>query len=375
MKKETFIIVVTKASYFFSHRLTLAKEASKKYKIVVLCDAKNYENKFIEENIDFIHLPFQRDFSNIINEIQTIYKITRVFWNLKPKQVHLVSLKPILYGSLSLRISPAKNSVNAYTGLGHLFISKTKKAKFMKNILIFGLKLWAQGKNIKNLVQNEDDFFLIKNLLKKSQCIKQPGVGVDLSNFRKITDKKYKHFSNENPMKVLLPARMLKTKGVDVFIESAKKAKNIPVEFILAGPYDPCNPDHIKLSELENFQTLNNCTWLGNKNNMVDLYNNCDLVVLLSHREGCPKSLLEAMSCGKAIITTNVPGCIDLLCKDRKNVMIINHESTLEFIDALNYFLKKPSELNRMGTENASIAKKKYDSLKIAKETIEMHEI
>ena len=223
--------------------------------------------------------------------MQNLFKILRFFIEQKPDLVHLVTIKPYLYGGIISRLTNVPNVVSAVSGLGSLFISKSLKTKFLKFLLYYIFKIAFNHNNQKIIFHNHDDLnYFIKwgviNSLKK-KIIK--GSGVNLEIFQDL--KEYPGL----PV-VCFAARLLRDKGIIEFILASKIIKNegIKARFIIAGDLDKQNPTGLKLDELENLNKDNCVEFLGYQDDIPDLFSKSHIICLPSYREGMPKSLLEA---------------------------------------------------------------------------------
>lgn len=367
--QKTLLIVVTKASYFFTHRLALAQNALKRgWRVVVCCDGEEQKERFIAYGLEYVFVPFHRSSINPVRDVPTLLALFSAYKRFKPHYIHHVALKAIVYGSFIARLCFSNaRIINAYAGLGYTFISSSLKARIIRGVMICGLKLWGQGRRIHNLVQNSEDQVMIQALLSRSFCLSQPGVGVDLETFYpKNSD------ASSSLCRVVLPARMLQTKGVDIFIEAIKHFAHTPtIAMTLAGPYDPQNPDFVDYKTLQEVNTFNNAQWLGAVQDMTALFQENDIVVLPSHREGCPKALLEAMACGKAIITTDVAGCRDLYDAEMENMMLIPPNNPEALIKAITFLCHNPLLRKKMGEKNRALAEKKYNAYTIADKVLD----
>ena len=304
--KKIIAYVVNVDWFFISHRLSLAKHAlNLNYSVYLLTKNTGKFSELENLGIKCIDINFTRSKMNIIVEAKVLLKLIQTYRKIKPNIVHQITLKPNIYGTISTKFLKHKPTIiNAVSGLGYSFINN--KNNFILKIL---MKIAFADKKSKFIFQNSDDFKLYQNLnlVSTNNYIIIKGSGVDIYDFQ----LKNQNISNKK-IKIVLVARMLKDKGVLEFINAAlilKPKFHNKFEFILVGGIDLDNPAHLTESDLMSFIDSKYIFWLGYCSNIKDIYNSADIVCLPSYREGVPKSLIEAMSIGCPIITTNAPGC------------------------------------------------------------------
>jgi glycosyltransferase involved in cell wall biosynthesis len=308
LNKKIIIYVVNVDWFFVSHRLPLAEEALKQGMDVYLI-TKNTGCFTPLQNIGIkcIDVNFKRSGKNPLTEIFLIIKLARHYCKIKPNYIHHITLKPSIYGSIAGKLIKLDTKIiNAISGLGYIFIDGRKTiSKFIIKIL---LNLAFSDKKANFIFQNPDDQKLFSNygFIKSSNHIIIKGSGVDELKYQS------KIKSNNDKIKIVLLARMLKDKGIIEFINAANLLKSkyeFKFEFLLAGTIDNNNPASISEHELMSYCDNSYIKWIGFQNDVKIVYENCDIVCLPSYREGLPKSLVEAMAMELPIITTDTPGC------------------------------------------------------------------
>jgi glycosyltransferase involved in cell wall biosynthesis len=306
---KKLVIVVSVDWFFLSHRLPLAEEALKKgYEVVVVAVEEGRKGDYIRSlGMEFYPLPTTRSGMNPFRELRVLLYLIWVYLRERPDIVHHVAVKPVTYGSIAAKLTGVKRVVNALSGMGFLFINANRN-RLVHHFLLACFKFGFSNPNIHFILQNEDDFQMVKELgiLSPSQLYMIKGSGVNLAKFP---------FSKEpetEKVRVLLPARMLWDKGVGEFVRAAEqlypKYKN-QVEFVLCGGFDEGYKLRIEEEELQMWHDQGKVNWIGYQDNMPEVLAQAHIVVLPSYREGLPKSLIEACSVGRPIITTDVPGC------------------------------------------------------------------
>ncbi|WP_334120260.1 glycosyltransferase family 4 protein [Limnobacter sp.] len=317
MTNRKIAYIVNHVAFFVSHRLPLAIGAKSAGFDVALFTGQPGSDlmegeavkKLAEEYIPHKRAIFRSSGLNPLIELLGLLQIVIFLLKFRPDIVHCASPKGVLYGGIAARICRVPGLVLAVSGMGYAYTKGSEKRWTricIRQIYGFLAKLAFSHQNLKVIVQNKDDYLSLINskLVKKSSLTLIPGSGVDLSLFNNCLPDKKKHI-------VLLPARMLKDKGVSEFVSAARKIRIIEPEwrFVLAGAADYKNPSSISQTDLRNWQIEGIVEWIGHVDNMVPWFRDAALVCLPSYREGMPKSLLEAAAACCAIVTTDVVGC------------------------------------------------------------------
>lgn len=358
--KKKLIIVVNDLRYFFSHRLPIALEAEKiGYSITVIYGSNKDEKllKHKKTNFDYYFIPIARGSLNPFKEIKSIYLLFKYFKKNKSDLIHLVTLKPCLYVGLVARILKFKNILFAFPGLGIIFKSNKFKLRLIKFLLLPVFKYIFQNKNYLALFQNDNDqkVFINLNLTSKDKTRLTKGSGVDISKFKKTVEP-------PEPIVVTFASRLIYDKGITFFISAAKKLiqKKTNIKFLVAGSIDEGNPNSIRKETIKQWKKIKDITFLGDVSNMFEVYERSHIVCLPSfYGEGLPKVLIEAASCGRAIITTDHPGCRDAVIKNKTGILIPIRDSEklsnqIEHL-AFNHNLRKS-----MGAEGRKLAENQF---------------
>ena len=190
----------------------------------------------------------------------------------------------------------------------------------------------------------------------KSIVINGSGVNKDFYYYSPINFK-----SKDVVINFLMVSRLLKDKGVYEFIEAAKIAllRFNKINFILVGDIDD-NPNSIKQDEVDLWQKKSIIKWIKYEKDIREIIKDIHVFILPSYREGTPRSVLEAMSMGRTIITTDVPGCRETVI-DGLNGYLIKHKSSSDIVNAISKIIKNPNSIIEMGKESRKIIEEKYD--------------
>ena len=314
------------------------------YKFLV---KKGFKLKFI---------PMQRGGVNLFNELKTFFKVWKFFKEENPDIVHLITIKPYLYGGIVSRMTGVKSLVTTVSGLGSLFIGKNLKNYTIRSLLYPLYKIAFNHFNQKVILQNEDDLKLLVEwgILNPSKSKLIRGSGVDLGRFKKLEEPK-------GNIIVCFAARLIRDKGVYDFVSATQilKQRGIDAIFYLAGNLDRNNPTGLSLEDVDELKRYNNLKFLGFQKDVPTLFSKCHIICLPSYREGFPKSLMEAAAAGRAIVTTDVPGCRDAIIPN-KTGLIVPIKSPEKLADALQKLIENPKDRIAMGKAGRKLAEKEF---------------
>lgn len=370
---QKLVFLVTELGYFCSHRLTLAlaaKNAGFQVTVVTNCDQRpnlsGIENQLKE--FDLYHLPFHRSRLNPLAEIKTLWQLWRAYRNIRPDIVYQVALKPVLYGTLCARLTGVKRIVNALGGLGYLFTYRTVRSTVIRPLMAIAFRILLKNRRCVLILQNPDDVDLMTPLIGRHKIQLIRGSGVDLIKFHPTKEP------SSPPVKALMVSRLLWSKGIGELVEAASllKKEGIILEIQVAGEVDPKNPASISPLVLKAWKEENVVTWLGPRNDIAELYTQAHIAVLPSYREGLPKSLIEAAACGKPIVTTDVPGCREVVSSG-ENGLLVPPRNALALAKALKKLVEYPDLRVRMGKFSRRKAEQEFDEKKIISDTLAIY--
>ena len=357
--------------FFISHRLCIAEEAlNNGWEVHVACHDSGRSNEITAKGINFINISFSRSGTNILEELITLKKFYKLYRDLKPDAVHHITLKPVIYGSVVSKLTKIRGTVNAISGLGYNFTGDRKG--IVQKLMIKFMKFGFDQQNLSIIFQNQDDYKEVKSLgviSSTNQIYFIKGSGVNLKEF------KHSKFINTKKVKILFPVRMLWDKGVRELKEASEilkeKYKN-KIVFILSGLADTENKAGVTEDYLRTWEDNEYVKWIGYQKNMVEVYQNSDIVVLPSYREGMPKSLIEACAIGRPIVTTNAIGCKE--CVDEGiNGFKVPVKSTLELADAIEKLALSKELRTEMGKNSRIKAENEFSQQNVVKKHLEIY--
>ena len=365
------LFIVTEDWYFVSHRLHLAEAAiAAGYQVSLLSRISNHRALIEASGVNVIDWSLDRSSRNPFLEFFALWELATSLRRVRPDIVHAVALKPVLYSSLACKLSGVRARVFALGGLGFVFSSRRCLARWIRPLLLWAFRWALSGRHARLILQNPDDqaTLLAADVIELERIRLIRGAGVDTIAFAP-------HAEVPGVPLVVLPARMLWDKGVGEFVDCALaiKQKGIQARFVLAGEPDVHNPECVPVEQLETWMAEGTVEWWGLRADMPEVLRQAAIVCLPSYREGLPKALLEAASCGRPIVTYDVPGCREVVV-DGENGLLVPLKNKRELAAALEKLLHDPELRRRMGTVGRAMVLKSFSQEKIAAETMSVWE-
>ncbi|MDC0363520.1 glycosyltransferase family 4 protein [Opitutales bacterium] len=364
MKKKTLLIVVNVDWFFKSHRLLIAQFAKQNgYNVHLAMNFTNYQDYFKSLGFKTHELKMVRNKINLLSLLSDFYELLCLFNKIKPDVIHLVTLKPVLVGGIASKLVGINSALIAISGLGWFSDSKRSSFSVKHHIASLMYKLAVNRDRICVVVQNKSDEEVIRDTtnLNKRSFLMLYGSGVDLKLYSRIEEQN----SHKN---VLLISRMLKDKGVFEFVEASRilKTKLKDVEFILVGSPDIYNPNSISSTQLKSWHDSGVIKWLGHRDDIHTLIANSNIVVLPSYYgEGMPKVLLEAAASGRAVITTDWPGCNEAVVDDVTGLLVPIKNPILLAVSIFN-LINDDKKRKKIGINARKRAEKLFSVEKVA---------
>jgi len=360
------VYVITEDWFFASHFLDRAKAAvGKGYKVSVITRCRETAREFRQYGLAPINIEFSRRGLNPITELITIFRLRTILKRIKPDIVHNVALKPVVLGSLAAQFAGVQNIVNAPVGMGYVFTSEENRARILRPV-VNALIRYSLGRQVRRvIIENNDDFnnLVASGFAKKDSIALIKGAGVDTKKFD------YKP-EPDGQVRVIMVSRLLRDKGVQEFIDAAKlvKARESTVQFVLVGDVDEGNPTSLTADQLTDLRKSRDVTWLGARTDIAELLAASHVACLPSYREGLPKSLIEAASAGRPIVTTDVPGCREVVTH-MVNGLLIQPRDVTALATAIEKLVNDPQLRQSMGKENRQKAESEYANEMIIAQT------
>ena len=263
----------------------------------------------------WVAAPMERRSLNPLRELGLVLWLRRLMVSEGVDLVHGFTIKCAVYGSIAARLSRVSARVNAVAGMGYVFTSNDFKARALRPVVRALMRLALGGRNARLILQNPDDVALFEHadLVQYQQIRLIPGSGVDCRRFLPRGESALR--APDGMMRVVLPARLLWDKGIAEYIDAARilQGEGRSIRLYLAGEPDLGNPAAVPEAIISDWVAEGLVTRLGHVDDMPSLLQSMDVVVLPSYREGLPKGLIEAAACGLPLVTTDVPGCREVV--------------------------------------------------------------
>lgn len=363
-------MVVNDAAFFMSHRLPVAEAArSAGYSVQIATMPGTRVSDICKKGFVHHELPLSRSGKNVFTEFRTFCSVLRLLWKIKPNLLHLVTIKPVLYGGLAARLAPVGGVVCAVSGLGFVFMSSGRKAALVRRAVSIMYRLAFGKKNLRVIFQNPDDrdVLLSAGALNRSKVRMIRGSGVDLASYQALSEPL-------GPPVVCFAARLLKDKGVYEYVDAIRllHERGVKASFRLVGDPDPGNPTSTTNDEIAKWRNEGLMEVLGFRRDIACLFADSHLVVLPSYREGLPKVLVEAAACGRAVITTDVPGCRDAVDPD-KTGLLVPVKNVVALADAMQRLIEDTALRQKMGVAGRALAEREFAIEKIAQQHLDIY--
>ena len=297
---------------------------------------------------------------NPLGLIRSIRELRGLIREEKPDVILAYTIKPVIASAMAARAERVSRIVSLITGAGYAFTSGRELKRFASRIAASALYAIALRRSDVIIFQNPDDerqFRDLRLVPRGGETHVVNGSGVDLARFSPVPFPPRPAF--------LMIARLLKDKGIHEFVEAAKrlKAADPQAEIILVGDLDP-SPNSLSRVELDEL-IATGIDYRGHLADVRGVIADCAVFVLPSYyREGTPRSILEAMAMGRAIITTDSPGCRETV-RDGRNGFLVKPRDSTSLFEAMMRFVREPDLAERMGRASRQLAEEKYDVRKV----------
>lgn len=367
------LYVINHIDWFWSHRLPLARAAREDgWAVGVAVTGAGADGRLDAQGFKGFELPpADRGFGPLA-ALRIIRAIHALIKREKPDILHAITLKYAFLAGLAARLDPDVKIVHTIAGLGYLFSGEGLKPKMLRLAVGPFLKCALKHPRARIIFQNPDDRDLMirRGFVRPAQCFLIRGSGVDLSAFPLAPEP-----AAEIPL-VLMPTRLVRDKGIAVFIEAAKILidEGVEARFMIAGGVTRNNPLAISEAEMKAMIAGSPVEWPGRVDDMPALLAASALVCYPSHYgEGVPKVLLEAAASGRAIVTTDHPGCREAVT-DGQNGLLVPVRDARATAAAVAVLLRDAELRGRMGMAGRKMAEEEFDVRRIAGETLAVYD-
>jgi len=365
------LFVITEDWFFASHfieRAVAAKQAG--YEVAVATRVRLHGQQISNSGIEIFPIEFSRRGLNPFTEIRTAWRLRYIVRKFAPDVIHNIALKPVVVGTLGERLAGHKRIVNAPVGMGYLFSSQDRRATMLRPIFLFILRRFLNPSGSQVIIENSDDYssLIDQKMVRSDSLTLIKGAGVDTKLFAFVPEP-------ARPLVVTVVARMLRDKGISEFVEAAaliRKSRPDTI-FQLIGMPDEGNPTSFSLEQLDDWVRSGVVEWLGHQNNIAEHLAKSHIICLPSYREGLPKSLIEALASGRPVVTTDVPGCREVVSHGI-NGFLVQPRDSHALAEALMNLISDKSLRERMGRLGRERAEKEFSSEIIIGQTLRVYE-
>ena len=354
---QVLVISHNTSQYLFLHYQGLVSELVAQYgRVICLTPEDGWEQKLRQLGVHHHRLKMQQHGMNIFREFKSVLQYRTVYHESKADVVFNFSIKPILYGALAAKSVGIKHRVAMVTGLGYLFIGSSLKASLVRMLLI-PLYRMLYGKGDVMFFQNPDDKQIFESLGLGKNAQRQiiSGTGIDTTHF---SHKPLPILDATGPT-FLYVGRMLYDKGLQELVEAVRLLKSQGMRFRcqLLGPLDT-NPESIQPNEISRLESDHLVEYLGQTHDVRPYIEQAHMYVLPSYREGLPRAALEAMSMGRGVITTDVPGCREVI--DGNGILVPVRDSQA-LASAMEQVIEDTSLIQQYGKRSRELVEQRYE--------------
>jgi len=303
---KTIAIVINTSWNIFNFRLGLLKALQKEgYNIVAIAPHDDYSEKLEEMGFEYHNININNKGTNPVEDAKLVFEFYKLYKEIAPDAILQYTIKPNIYGSMAAGMLGIP-VISNISGLGTVFLNDSLSSKVARFLYKVALKV---PKKVFYQNAHDRELFVQSNLVKAEKTELLPGSGIDIEKYKPLKEKQ----ENNNTLRFLFIARLVKDKGLVEYVEAAKQITRSSTEFAILGAFYPGNPTAIKENEMQKWEREGAIEYIGTSDDVISVISEYDCIVLPSYREGLSRVLLEAASMAKPIITTNVPGCKEVV--------------------------------------------------------------
>jgi glycosyltransferase involved in cell wall biosynthesis len=365
------LFVANHGGFFLSHRLPVARAAQTAgYEVHVATPRSKHVQRLIDAGLVWHELPLSRSGLNPFVEARTFWQLYRLYRRVKPDIVDHLSSKPVLYGTLAARIARVPAAVSLIAGLGHVFAVGSPVVLRVLVSLFYRISL--RHPRMRVIVESREHrrlFVEERKWIRADECLIAHAGGVDAEVYAPHAR------DADAEVSVMLAARMLYTKGVGEFVDAARilKQRGLKARFVLIGEPDPANRASIPLETLQRWHDEAVVTFLGRSENMPAVFAATDIVCLPTYYgEGVPKFLIEAGACALPAVTTDWPGCREIV-EDGVNGILVPVRDPEAIADAIERLARNRALREEMGRRGREHVLARYSTAGVIDTTLRMY--
>ena len=317
-----------------------------------------WTGKFADLGIRYRQIPVIRNGTNPVRDLKTLAALVKLLREENPDKIFAYQAKTVIYGGMAAALNGIRDFYPLIAGVGSVFLGSSPRQKLIRSILVAEYRL-GMGRAPKVFFQNRDDLkvFTDAKILPEHKAVMLHGSGVNVDKFTPTPLPEQPGF--------LCISRLIRDKGVWEYLEAARQLhrRRPEVSCVLVGPFDT-NPSAITPGELQPYIDDGSVLYLGEQKDVQPFLQGCTAYVLPSYHEGTPKTVLEAMACGRPAITTDAPGCRETVT-DGVNGLLVPVKDVDAIVRAMEQMLDEPHRTAQMAAEARRIAEDHYDVRKV----------
>ena len=365
------LFLLADAPFFVSHRLPIALAAKAAgYEVhVAVPFAAEPVRRMRECGLVHHDIPLRRGARSVSGELRLIASFARLLRRLRPAVVHAVSLKPVIYGGLAARLLGVPAAVIAVTGLGTVFLRQGAGAALTRALVKRMYRFALGHPNCRAVFQNPDDrdLFLDGGLVAQETVVMIRGCGVDTRAFAPTPE-------SVGAVAVVFPARILGDKGAHEFVAAARRLRDdgVAARFVMVGRTDPDNPTDVGEATIRRWEAEGAVEWWGFRDDMTAVLAQAHIVCMPSYREGLPRVLIEAAACSRPIVTTDVPGCREIV-RDAENGLLVPAGDGVATAAAIRRLIETPDLRQRLGARGREIVLAEFSVERFVDESLAVY--
>jgi len=361
--RKTIALVSNTAWYLYNLRLGVIHFLqSKGFDLLVIAPHDDFMTLLAKENCKTVSVEMDRRGTNPLSDVVLMRRLHKIYRDHKPDFIIHYTIKPNVYGSLAAKAAGIP-SIAVVSGLGYAFSGRgwlyKIVARLMKTAFAFAKEVWFVNKD-------DRDLLLQANIVSKEKTVQLPGEGINTEKFAPIPKP-----SSSETFVFLMSARLLWEKGVGVFVEAARqlKPKYPHAEFQLLGFLTDDETIGVTKTQVETWEAEGIVKYLGTTSNVIPFLANADCILLPSfYREGVPRTLLEAASMAKPIITTDNVGCRDVV-DDGVTGFLVKPNNSADLTEKMERMLNlSEAERRNMGMKAREKVIREFDEQFVLKE-------
>jgi glycosyltransferase involved in cell wall biosynthesis len=373
-KPPKLLFLATEDWYFWSDRLPFARALREAgCEIAVAARVQAHGEQIRGERFALHPLRWRRRGDGLFGAVRALREITRLYQAERPDIVNHLALKPVLFGGLARRLALRRSaiSVDWIMGLGSGFAGDTFMARLLRPLLGMALRIATGGARGRIVVQNPDDGAVLARLgIDPRRIVLIRGSGVDAARFMPLPEPP------AETVRVALVARMLRGKGVLDAVAAIRRlrADGLAIGLVLAGTPDPDSRDSLTEPELSAIAAEPGIEWLGRVEDVRTVWARAAIAVLPStYGEGLPRALLEAAACGRPIITTDTPGCREVVRRGENGLLVPPHD-VAALAEAIAALAADPARRGAMGRTGRALVERDFAEPVIVAQTLALYD-